>query len=369
MGPNYKKRKATEATAPVTPETSPRKLPTVSPISRSPAGAPAPSPVHERAAGRLAPPPSPLASPPMGTMTCVVVVTSRAIVAVEASKDRAATGPASTLRFNAEDGAGTFGMFRLEFPNEGAAAAAAATAAAGATLRITGIRSVHTKEKHMKERMPRYFLAVGRKPAGLAAFEGPRIEPVERTVLVKGQDLLGGNILAADAKGHVTVMLLVTSASAPFALDGVQARDVEGLTSDGSTLSVTLIGRHARIALLQREQNLRPLLLLENATIDNERRVIAVDYTSATCNDLERWPVALAALMKDLPEASAPGGLDITVSDIDIIRDATRAIGWLAAREAPCPLVSDSMVIQSCGSAPPPPPAPTSDLVHCTQLN
>jgi hypothetical protein len=182
MGPNNKKRKATEAASSVTPEASPRKLPTISPISRSPAGAPAPSPVHERAAGRLAPPSSPLASPPMGAMACVVVVTSRATVTVEASTDRAAPGPAHTVRFNAEDGAGTVGMFRLEFPNEGAAAAAAATAAAGVTLGISGIRSVHTKENHMKERMPRYFLAVGRKPAVLAAFEGPRIEPAERTV-------------------------------------------------------------------------------------------------------------------------------------------------------------------------------------------
>ena len=362
MPPKSTKRKSAEAAVPRTPEGSPSKLPKVSALSLSPAAAAALSPaLNAKGRPSSVAPPSPLDNPPMGLMSCVVVVTAGGRVTVEQSKDRAAKAPVHAVRFIAEDDAGSWAMFCLEYPCEAAAGSAAAIATTGATLRVSGVRSVHVRQLRMKELMPRFFLAVARKPASLTVSEHQLTAP-SRSVNVRGQDLLGGNIPAIEGKGRVTILCLVTSASAPYSLAGEQARDLQTLTPDGSTMEVTLLGRHARMALLQRPDNRRPVLLLENATFNDEYRAIAVDCTSATCNDAEHWPSALKSLMDDLAEARAPADLETTVSDVDILRDPTRALGWLAAREEPCPFVSPSMTISSHWSRAVRPLPPTSPL-------
>ena len=284
---------------------------------------------------------SPLSNPPMGRISCHVVLTTNSAIdpLVSLTSAAAIDSNARELRFVAVDVDGTMAGFRLEYPTASDAEAAKRVATKGQTIHVTNVRSQVVREPNQKTVMPRSFHSSLAHPARISVAAQALTPPSHDLVLTGNANGFAFDFSSTN-NGFMSMLCLVTAAARPHVENGHRSRCVTVMTTQGATVALSLMKRHAKLDLAQRPKNKRPVLWIEGAMMDASLGVIAMDSSIVTCNDPEFWPKAPRDALFSLLDTHAEMDIQVATSDIDIIRDPAK-------------------VMRRQTAPPPPPPTPT----------
>ena len=287
---------------------------------------------------------SPIKSAGLGSHYVVVHVGSGATLD-QGPRKKNKNDVAWHLRFNGYSLEGDITNFCLEYNSSSDARQALAATRESAVVAVEGVRAIKVTKGPQATIMSRKFVAYCGAEAVVTP-DSKLIPPPPAAKLLRGSfekafDCTNRQCLYKAA-------LVVVSTSTPYTLDGTFARDVAAATEDGPCVNAQLRGWHATKSLPSREGQLRPLLFVEDAVVDESGTLVVLDSSKCAVNISDGWPIDSLAAVTASSAATERKLVETSTSKWEALENETKALGFIRACETPCSRLPASQRLTVC---------------------